>query len=85
MSEINDGGAAFPHQDWDPVIQSQRREHGMSIRDVFAGNALAGLGEMCTPLAQVAEKRGALFADAVAGYCYEVADAMLAARSKSKV
>lgn len=86
MSEVNDGGPAFPvvASTGDPRDGVYCRD-GMTLRDYFACKALAGLGEMCTPLAQVAEKRGALFADVVAGYCYEIADAMLAARSKPKV
>lgn len=38
-----DGGPAFPMQNWDPVIHSQRSETGMSLRDWFAGMALQGV------------------------------------------
>ena len=41
-TQIDNGGPAFPLQDWDPVIQSRRSESGMSLRDWFAGQALAG-------------------------------------------
>lgn len=38
----NDGGPAFPLQDWDEVIHSRRMETGMSLRDYFAAAALHG-------------------------------------------
>jgi hypothetical protein len=41
--QIDDGGAAFPHQDWDACIKSQRLDTGMSLRDYFAAAALQGL------------------------------------------
>jgi hypothetical protein len=34
--KIEDGGPAFPHQDWDPAIQAQRRENGMTLRQYAA-------------------------------------------------
>jgi hypothetical protein len=40
MSEINDGGPAFPQAE---VDQSWPQAPGMSLRDWFAGQALAGL------------------------------------------
>lgn len=62
MSNPKDGGPAFPHT-W-------RDDHGegMSLRDWFAGQALAGIN------ANTAADAAAL--------CYAIADAMLAARSK---
>lgn len=38
MDEINDGGQAFPISDASGPIQ-----HGLTIRDWFAGQALAGI------------------------------------------
>jgi hypothetical protein len=67
MSKTDDGGPAFPVT-WDFVDG----ETGMSLRDWFAGQALAGLAAMdadCGP--------AGLASDA-----YRLADAMLAARSK---
>ena len=58
---INDGGPAFPVD----------RSHGMTLRDWFAGQALAGL------VSYVVE--GATFEN-VAEDAYKAADAMLAAR-----
>jgi hypothetical protein len=69
---INDGGPAFPMQDWDECIQTHRTETGMTLRDWFAGQALAGL------LTQPAEiEFGAMH---FAKGAYEMADAMLKAR-----
>lgn len=91
MSARTDGGAAFPEQvvhsdahGWMPASTFSGSE-GLSKRDVFACAVLGGLGGISNELAQVAKNRGCLFSDIVAGYCYEIADAMLAARSKPKV
>lgn len=68
MTVVNDGGPAFPqgHMDGPHVDPS-----GISVRDYFAGQALAGylsdsnLNEMYESLAE---------------RCYKMADAMIAAR-----
>lgn len=73
MSEIEDGGAAFPWIETHPTMGS-RGENGMSIRDYFAGQALAGM------LANPISREYAPEREAVAAYGY--ADAMLAERSK---
>lgn len=65
----SDGGPAFPHAHEDYPFQ-----HGMSLRDWFAGQALSGLladpqvDGMPLPTARV---------------CYEYADAMLKAREQT--
>lgn len=73
--KINDGGPAFPMQDWDECIHSRRSETGMTLRDWFAGMALQGTvanpvsgGEKWTTLAEAA---------------YTAADAMLSARKET--
>lgn len=70
----DDGGPAFPNL----VDVSER---GMLLRDWFAGQALAGIigkGEF------QAFARGAIgsIEGGLAGACYSLADAMLAARNK---
>ena len=69
-----DGGPAFPkpfstdeHKDQCNVGYE---EQGMSLRDYFAGQAMAGL---------LAEHAGAK-SERIAGYSYELADEMIEAR-----
>jgi hypothetical protein len=69
MSTIDDGGAAFPHVPVNTETPSKYR--GMSLRDYFAGQALAGL----------ATTYGARTAAELA---YEMADAALVERKKVK-
>lgn len=77
---INDGGPAFPT----PVIDQRgaRDYPGMSLRDWFAGQAMAGMlaysqndrsGNWANNASEIAVARGA----------YEYADAMLAAREQT--
>ena len=79
MSQTNDGGPAFPHLDlYAGAGNSQptpTQYNGMSLRDYFAGQALAGY------LANAkAESRVAV----VAEWAYDYADAMLAERQKER-
>jgi hypothetical protein len=90
MSKANDGGPAFPVSEWEEAYQpffvgDQKYAHparivtlgGMSLRDYFAGLALASSDWEST--------LGWTKTDAVlmhAKSCYRMADAMLAARSK---
>jgi hypothetical protein len=73
--KVKDGGAAFPSsfrydlEDWaDP---------GMSLRDWFAGQALSAIG---TWWPGPADLSSADIQKTRAKYCYQQADAMLAAR-----
>jgi hypothetical protein len=77
MDGINDGGPAFPHRaiahyvsdgksGAEPVFTT---EGGMTLRDWFAGQALAGM------VPEAAKNK--------AEAAYAIADAMLAERSKS--
>jgi len=72
---INDGGPAFPQACPEMCIpgQTDRETQGMTLRDWFAGQALSSLrvGDWteCKDGAQ---------------YCYDYADAMLAARTGTK-
>lgn len=77
---VEDGGPAFP-KPLDPYPNAQGMEsgsHGMSLRDWFAGQALPTLLDLCR-----GDNRGVSFADHVAENAYEIADAMLKARSKA--
>lgn len=71
----NDGGPAFPHFNPDTEVTHA----GMSLRDWFAGQALAGL--LASGIA--AQLRQTF--DEVAEAAYNNADAMLAARNNQPV
>jgi hypothetical protein len=70
VSAVNDGGQAFPSAAlFDQAIVDTK---GMTMRDWFAGQALAGM---------MAHKDSAKWTrNEVAGDCYAYADAMLKAR-----
>ena len=74
MTEVKDGGRAFPRDDGRD-LQIQR---GMSLRDWFAGQIAGGMaahsGTMGTPFGP----------GDIAQRSYEVADAMLAAREPTQ-
>ncbi len=65
-----DDGYAFPVSTIDGFTQ-----HGMSLRDYYAGQALIEFASLVT----VTQDRTF---DVVAGLCYKMADAMLAQRMK---
>ena len=67
MNWNEQGGAAFPipHSDKPGAPEC---EWGMSLRDWFAGQAIAGMAGMGTP-------------ESTAAWAYHVSDAMIAARS----
>ena len=75
MTQINDGGPAFPFVSWQSPngMVSTAHTNGMTLRDWFAGQALAGL------LANVGFT-GEVTYDGLAYDAYRIADAMLAAR-----
>ena len=68
MTQKDNGGSAFP-------VSDLSGNWGMSLRDWFAGQALAG---MMADIASVNELPGP---DAAAKLAYTMADAMLAARA----
>lgn len=89
---INDGGPAFPHMadlvssDGNGGINTRQiTSGGMSLRDWFAGQALAGLqangviSENAAEMGKVTKMRDTQWRSVM---CYEMADAMLAARAK---
>lgn len=79
-AEINNGGPAFPV----PGLHADEGFNGMTLRDYFAAKAMQGLiaqsqGCAYTTVAAVAEENARL----ASAYAYELADAMLLARSQS--
>jgi hypothetical protein len=82
MSEPQDGGPAFPgQQDYTNGEWNQTWEPGMSLRDWFAGQALAGI---CSAYfnGRMSFKEGENVHDSIASGCGMIADAMIAERSK---
>lgn len=75
MAAINDGGPAFP-QNWEEGDRAQFINPGMSLRDWFAGQALAGLVPVGNPM--TVNNRPVAIEQAA----YILADAMLAERAK---
>lgn len=75
-TSANDGGAAFPVS-----VQPdfQYASHGMTLRDWFAGQALAGMCGHPRALSQIGDQDLAEDANLL----YRMADAMIAARKVS--
>lgn len=80
MSAINDGGPAFPSESYDAEVDMDTIKPGMSLRDWFAGQALAG--QLAFSPHDSFEKLHK--PDEVAERMYAFADAMLAARSNKE-
>ncbi len=74
-AEINNGGSAFPQpaKHYDDGSSSVPPNNGMSLRDWFAGKALA---------AMLSHNGGSAFWDRDAKNAYAAADAMIAAREE---
>lgn len=81
-SKIDDGGPAFFHGP-DPH-DPQKATQGLTVRDWFAGQALAGLAGNPGGPYQANDWRGWGIVNCdvsdIAAECYEMADAMIAAR-----
>ncbi len=76
--EHNDGGPAFP---------DALRPGGMSLRDWFAGQALAGMTsnkEIGEQTSEYSERHDVEVGQTFARSAYEIADAMLAARKEKQ-
>jgi hypothetical protein len=69
---IEDGGPAFPTQDWQAVGNTHP---GMTLRDWFAGQALAGFA--ANP--RMIDSRSPATLEIVSEWSFEAADAMLKA------
>ena len=79
-NQINDGGPAFPMagntSNWDSEKRQYVPQYGMTLRDWFAGQVLAGL--------IFHNDYGQRSDDDIANGAYSYADAMLAARNQTK-
>jgi hypothetical protein len=73
MTTKHDGGPAFPHESINPYNGSTVYGSGMSLRDWFAGKALASIS---------IEMGVSVPFEEIAAETYRMADAMLAERQK---
>ncbi len=73
------GGRAFPYTVADPATGAVEYSQGMTLRDWLAGQALAGMLAFDGYVVPIAETRPT--SEVFAHSAYEIADAMLAARS----
>ena len=82
MSERNDGGPAFPSDRFDIQIRANVSQYGMSLRDYFAAAAMTGL----LSYVSIDDWRNAKFirSSMYAHTAYDIADTMLAKRSKDR-
>ena len=76
-----DGGPAFPATVYDKAQHLWYEVPGMSLRDWFAGQALAGLAA-CPTTSLNNGMRGKNTSTGHAALAYEMADAMLAKQAK---
>jgi hypothetical protein len=78
-AETKDGGPAFPSEQGSTPegTWNQTYSAGMSLRDYFAGQALAGL-------VSAIPGPGCASWDYYSGAAYHIADAMLAERAKTR-
>jgi hypothetical protein len=85
---MNNGGPAFPQHGWtsDPtVLERMKDQSGMTLRDYFAGQALAGLCANPSIHAPNGNSGWSLVnctTDDLVGYAFHLADDALAARAK---
>lgn len=78
MSEIKDGGPAFPSQPHSTDGEPYEPAFGMSLRDYFAAATLTGLAQDCIPDRKI--PGGGTESELTAKRAYLLADAMLKAR-----
>lgn len=84
-TKINDGGAAFPTLemlDNEGRVVQYAKDTGMTLRDYFAGQCLAGFQEACTDDTPDGKWTFGPTYEDLAKSCYRQADAMLAERLK---
>lgn len=84
MSAINDGGPAFPHRGLNNDGCTDIIAPGMTLRDWFAGQAMAGLIGGMVQITGRGQDGAALLHPSIMDASYAAADAMLAARNKQE-
>lgn len=81
MSEINNGGSAFPLPIGTVNLSEPSQSGGMSLRDYFAAKAMASIVICPLPDSVSEADKGLTVAQYVAKKSYAMADAMLTARA----
>lgn len=79
MSEIDDGGPAFPRPQAETSAGGNYEQDGMTLRDWFAGQGIGAVIRQCAPDLRSMHGHENL-EDYFASKAYAVADAMLKAR-----
>ena len=79
-----DGGPAFPVTQWNNDLGERELCGGMSLRDHFASCVLSQLSLSPGVFDLFDDDERAKYADCAAEFTYEIADAMLRARSKPR-
>lgn len=80
MMERNDGGPAFPQHYCENCNDAFESPNGMSLRDWFAGQAVASMLNNAKSLLLITQEMPS--AETIAHSVYVLADAMLAEREK---
>lgn len=75
-STINDGGPAFPWEDYHETTGLPGPHSGMTLRDWFAGQAMKGIIEACTN-ANLHHSAQTPDAELIAKWSVEQADALI--------
>ncbi len=84
MSEVNQGGPAFPSQPLDANGYPDPPSKGMSLRDWFAGMAMQGLVASLTPDQRTEVIGGIVGGKYLSRAAFMYADAMIAERIKEQ-
>lgn len=82
MSNINDGGPAFPAYEWHAVPGQMLAVGGMTLRDYFAAKAMQSFVRMNDDEFMRDMCNGTRGGTIVASAAYAIADAMLKARGQ---
>lgn len=78
---MNDGGPAFPSNNDSPNEARNFMYEGMTLRDYFAGQVLAGVWASAPTMRSLARHEHK-FDKTATEFAYELADAMLKARER---
>jgi hypothetical protein len=81
MSATDFDGPAFPCE-WDYIGSNRSSANGMTLRDYFAAKAMQAAMSSAANLGRASPQERAMVFDRMALVCYEVAAAMVKARTE---